>query len=188
VSRVKLVATKNQNLGTYQDLSGHRNNQELVTAEKILTLFETLGLRNTRTRRLIAEQLEKFAVNGIDFTVQELWQELRDLALQIGRVTVYRTVEVLVDKGLIYSVSFVGGCYRYRLNSGSSHYQVRCTQCQRVFEVMVGLPPELITTVKAATDFVLEGYSLELFGRCANCCAKLKELLPANVSRKSLDL
>jgi len=167
--KMEKQAAKHQDFRDHQGLSVDTDNHKPVTAETILTLLLKLGLRNTRTRRLIAERLATFAVSRSDFTVQELWQDLREIAPVIGRVTVYRTVELLVSQGLIQCVSFASGCYRYRLDSGSHRYQIICTQCQRVTKVSMCLPPEVITTIEAMTDFMFEGYSLELFGRCASC-------------------
>lgn len=150
-------------------LSTDRDNQIPVTAEGILALFETLGLRTTRPRQLIAEQLATLASSRADFTVDALWQELRDIDPKLGRATVYRAVEVLMSQGLFHCLPAADGGHRYRLCGGSHHHHVTCTQCQRIVEVSICLPPELFATVADATNFTLEGHSLELFGRCADC-------------------
>jgi Fe2+ or Zn2+ uptake regulation protein len=128
-----------------------------------------MGLRNTRPRRLIADQIAAFAGSRADFTAQELWHELETLDPQIGRATVYRAVDVLVSQGLLDRVTFADGTHRYRVCGDTHHHHVTCTQCQRVVEVRDCLPPELLTAIAAQTHFALEGHSLELFGRCAAC-------------------
>ena len=159
--------TKHQKL--HHGVIAQRDDQTPITVERILALFDTLGLRATRTRRLIAEQLAAIAASGADFTIENLWQELREVDPQLGRATVYRAVEVLMDQGLFHCLLFADGSYRYRLCGGSHHHHIICTQCQRVAEVNVCLPPEMFVTIATTTDFALEGHSLELFGRCANC-------------------
>lgn len=154
---------------THQGLKTPSDEQMPVTADYILALFDTLGLRATRTRRLIAERLATFGASKADFTVQELWQDLREVDHQIGRATVYRAVEVLMSQGLFHCLPFGDGSCRYRLCGGSHHHHVTCTQCQRVAEVSVCLPPELLASIAVTTDFAIEGHLLELFGRCANC-------------------
>jgi len=145
-----------------------------VTAENILALFDKLGLSATRKRRLIAQRLATFAASGADFTIQELWQELREVDPQLGRATVYRAVEVLMSQGLFHCLPFGDGSSRYRLCGGSHHHHITCTQCQRVAEVSVCLPPELLATIAVTTDFAIEGHLLELFGRCAECRSNSK--------------
>ncbi len=160
---------RQQEFGTAHSLSALRDDQMPVTADRILALFDTLGLRATRTRRLIAQRLAKFAASGADFTIQELWQELREVDPQMGRATVYRAVEVLMSQGLFHCLPFGDGSCRYRLCGGSHHHHVTCTQCQRVAEVSVCLPPEMFATIALTTNFAIEGHFLELFGRCADC-------------------
>lgn len=138
-------------------------------AGRILALFETMGLRNTRPRRLIAEQLAERASSGADFTAQDLWHDLQAVDPHLGRATVYRAVDVLVSQGLLDRVPFADGTHRYRVCGDSHHHHLTCTQCQRVIEVDACLPPELLATISATTDFSIEGHSLELFGRCASC-------------------
>jgi Fur family ferric uptake transcriptional regulator len=140
-----------------------------ITAEQILTCFDTLGMRTTRTRQLIAERLATLAASGADFTVENLWHELRAVAPHLGRATVFRAVEVLTNQGLLHCVPFADGSYRYRLCGSSHHHHVTCIYCRRVVEVNVCLPPELFDAITATTNFAIEGHSLELFGRCADC-------------------
>ncbi len=153
----------------HHGVNAQRDDRTPMTAERILALFDALGLRTTRTRRLIAEHLAAIAASGADFTIENLWQELREVDPQLGRATVYRAVEVLMDQSLFHCLPFADGSYRYRLCGGNHHHHIICTQCQRVVEVNVCLPPEIFATIAASTNYALEGHSLELFGRCANC-------------------
>jgi Fe2+ or Zn2+ uptake regulation protein len=140
-----------------------------LTSEAILELFDALGLRITRPRRLIAEQLGARAESGANFSVQDFWEDLQALDPQIGRATVYRTVDVLVEQGMLDRVPAEGGMHRYRVCGETHHHHVRCSRCQRVVEIEACLPPELFDAVASATDFAIEGHSLELVGRCAPC-------------------
>lgn len=141
------------------------------TVERILQLFDTMGLRSTRQRRLIADRLAALAASGADFTAQDLWRELQEIDPHLGRATVYRAVDVLLNEGFLDRIPFADGSHRYRTCGGAHHHHVTCVQCQRVVEVNACLPPELLATISAKTDFAIEGHSLELFGRCAACRA-----------------
>ena len=46
-------------------------------AEKIAAAFDERRQRKTRPRRLIVERLGELAASGEDFTIEDLWQELR---------------------------------------------------------------------------------------------------------------
>ena len=137
--------------------------------DTILAVFEAQGLRNTRPRRLIAEQLAALASSRSDFTAQDLWRELQALDPHLGRATVYRAVDVLLGEGLLDRISFADGTHRYRLCGVTHHHHLTCTQCQRVVEISACLPPELLAAISATTNFAIEGHSVELFGRCSTC-------------------
>ncbi|HJT59689.1 MAG TPA: transcriptional repressor [Ktedonobacteraceae bacterium] len=86
--------------------------------EKIYAAFDEVSQRNTRPRRLIAQRLNKLAACGEDFTTDDLWQELRQVEPKMGRATVFRAVEKLVDMGLLDRIEFADGTHRYRVCGG----------------------------------------------------------------------
>src|SRR5690348_1992850 len=122
-----------------------------MTADAILALFDNLGLRNTRPRRLIAERLAALASHGADFSTEDLWKDLQTVDPPIGRATVYRVVDILVREGLLDRVPFADGTHRYRVCGGSHHHHLTCTRCQRVVEVRACVPPEMLDSVADTT-------------------------------------
>jgi Fe2+ or Zn2+ uptake regulation protein len=141
-----------------------------ITTEAIFDTFEAAGLRNTRPRRLIAQRLAELAARGEDFATNDLWQELLRADPRLGRATVFRTVDVLVARGVLDRVTFADGTHRYRVcGPGGHHHHVTCSVCHRVVEIDVCLAPELLVAIERSTDFTLDGHSVELFGRCATC-------------------
>ncbi|GCE16199.1 Fur family transcriptional regulator [Tengunoibacter tsumagoiensis] len=139
-------------------------------ADKIYAAFNELSQRNTRPRQLIAEHLIKLALAGSDFTTDDLWQTLRQEDPRIGRATVFRSVEKLVDVGLLNRIEFADGSHHYRVCGGSHHHHhLTCSQCHRVVEVDLCLSPEQIATISNQTDFAIEGHTLTFFGRCKEC-------------------
>lgn len=138
-------------------------------AGRILALFDSMGLRSTRPRRLIAERLAELALSGTDFTAQDLWHVVQEEDPHLGRATIYRAVDILVSQGFLDRIPFADGTHRYRMCGSHHHHHITCTQCQRVVEVDACLPAELLAAISANTDFAVEGHSLELFGRCAEC-------------------
>ncbi len=138
-------------------------------AGKIYSAFDELSQRSTRPRKLIAERLVELANSGEDFTTDDLWQELRESEPHIGRATVFRSVEKLVDKGLLDRIEFADGTHHYRVCGGTHHHHLTCTQCHRVVEVDLCLPNEQLNALGDQNNFSIEGHSLSIFGRCGNC-------------------
>jgi len=147
-----------------------------VTTREILDAFERKGLRNTRPRRAIAEKLAQISQQGSDFATDDLWRTLQVGDRRLGRATVFRAVDTLLDEGLLDRVEFADGVRRYRVCGGSEHHHhLTCTQCHRVVEVEVCLPPETLSAVASSANFALEGHSIELFGRCQACRSALRD-------------
>jgi Fur family transcriptional regulator, ferric uptake regulator len=143
-----------------------------ISADSILEAFETAGLRNTRPRRLIAQRLAEVAARDEDFATDDLWQALLRQDSQLGRATVFRAVDVLVEQGVLDRVSFADGTHRYRVcGPRAHHHHVTCSVCHRIVEIDACLAPELLAAIERSTDFALEGHSVELYGRCASCRA-----------------
>ena len=141
-----------------------------MIADKIYAAFDEVSQRNTRPRKLIADRLIELARSGADFTVEDLWQELREAEPRIGRATVYRSVEKLVNMGLLSRIEFADGTHHYCICGGNEHHHhLTCTQCHRVVDINICLPADQFATIGNQADFVIEGHSLTLFGRCKNC-------------------
>ena len=140
-----------------------------TTAEKIRAAFDAISQRHTRPRRLIEERVIELANSGANFTIDDLWQSIREIEPRLGRATVYRAVETLVNLGLLNRVEFADGTHHYRVCDDGHHHHLTCIQCRRVVEVDICVPAELLTAVGHETDFSIEGHSLALFGRCPGC-------------------
>ena len=141
-----------------------------MIAEKIYAVFDRACQRNTRPRRIIAERLVELAKSGGDFSMDDLWQDLRQREPRLGRATVYRSVEMLVNAGLLDRVEFADGTHRYRVCGGDEHHHhLTCTSCHRVVDVDVCIPPEQFAALSEKTNFSIEGHSITLFGRCSIC-------------------
>jgi Fe2+ or Zn2+ uptake regulation protein len=141
-----------------------------TTGDKIRSAFDEQGQRWTRQKDQISTRLAELAIAGTDFSVEELLQNLRQIDAHMGRATVFRAVEMLVNLGLLNRVDFSDGSHKYRACGESHHHHhLTCVQCHRVVDIDICLPEEQIQTIGAENNFVIEGHSLTLFGRCEDC-------------------
>jgi len=149
--------------------SSQKNKIANILADKIRAAFDEVSQRHTRPRKLIADRLVELADSGANFTIDELWQEIRELDPRLGRATVYRSVEKLVTMGLLDRVEFADGTHHYRVCGENHHHHLTCTQCHRVVEVDACLPVDQLKAIGHITNFDIEGHSITLFGRCESC-------------------
>jgi Fur family ferric uptake transcriptional regulator len=87
---------------------------------------------------------------------------------QLGLSTVYRTVRMLADAGMLAAVEIPGEPPRYELNAVAAHHHhhFHCRTCDRVFDVDA-CPPGLEQLVPKG--FVMTDHTIVLHGRCAEC-------------------
>ncbi|HLJ67046.1 MAG TPA: Fur family transcriptional regulator [Chloroflexota bacterium] len=142
-----------------------------VTADGIMAAFSAAGLRSTRPRQIIASRLASHAADQTDFATDELWQQLQAIDPQLGRATLFRAVDVLVELGVLDRIELGDGRRRYRVCASGHHHHLVCTRCRRIEEVDICLPEAQLTEAAARAGFDVERHALELYGRCASCRA-----------------
>jgi len=137
----------------------------LVEAE-IVQRIQEHGLRVTQPRRLIVRAV--LAQAG-PFSAEELLQQLQQDGQATGRATVFRTLDLLVELGVLDRVHHPSGLHRYVLAGlGHGHYVV-CSRCGAVADFTSCNVDDLIAEVVAQTGFQVDGHWLELFGLCRAC-------------------
>ena len=136
-------------------------NATAKTYHYILHGLEANGKRLTVPRHEIARTLAKRADN---FVAEEVVAALPDL----GRATVYRTIRLFLEIGVLYRVVAANGQHRYSLANASNQYLV-CVVCRRLTEFRI---PEIDSVLQAwdsDAGIELVGHRLEVFHRCSAC-------------------
>ena len=124
------------------------------------------GLRVTKQR---LEVLTELARERDDVTAQALWRRLRERDSSTGLATVYRTLALLSEKGVIDALSHHGTELCYRLCSDAHHHHLTCSNCHRVVEVeQCGLGTWL-DEVSSRHGFVATDHRVEITGLCEAC-------------------
>ena len=101
---------------------------------KIEALFELKGLRMTRPREVILEAA--FSDQGDHFTADELFEKARAIDKKTSRATLYRTIALLVEGGLLHEIDLGKGVTSYDPNFIESphHNHLICMDCSKVVE------------------------------------------------------
>ncbi len=137
-----------------------------VASQDLAELLERNGVRAT-PRRL--EVLAELAQERDDVTAQQLWSRLRKRDSGTGLATVYRTLAVLSEKGVVDVLSHHGGEQCYRLCGGEHHHHLLCERCHRVVEVHECGLDEWVAAAAGQHGFVATDHSVEIVGLCADC-------------------
>lgn len=86
--------------------------------------------------------------------------------------TVYRSLHLLEDMGLVHRCDFGDGVARFEITrdrSGGHHHHLVCTECSRVVEVESCLAGEWEERIARESGFTRVTHKLEFFGRCPAC-------------------
>ena len=116
----------------------------------------------TGQRRVIARVLSD-ADDHPD--VEELYRRAAALDARMSIATVYRTVRLFEEKGILAKRDFGGGRARYEPTEHGKHHHLIDVESGRVIEFEDGGLETLIQAIAQRLGFELVSYRLELFGR-----------------------
>ena len=134
-----------------------------------LDLTALLADRGVRVTKQRLEVLRELARERDDVTAQVLWSRLRERDSGTGLATVYRTLAVLSEKGVIDSLSHHGTELCYRLCSEAHHHHLTCSSCHRVVEIDECGLGEWVDDVSRRHGFVATDHRIEVTGLCQSC-------------------
>lgn len=120
------------------------------------------GLKMTGQRRVIARVLSEAADHP---DVEEVYRRAAALDSRMSIATVYRTVRLFEEKGILERRDFGGGRARYEPTEHGKHHHLIDIESGRVIEFEDPAHEQLIEAIAARLGFELMSYRLELFGR-----------------------
>ena len=138
--------------------------------EPLLRFERTLrgrSLRLTGSRRAIAEAVLERSGH---FTIEELVESLRRRGVRGSKATVYRTLPLLTEAGILQAAVVQGEIRSYESPVGREHHDhLVCRRCGRVVEFEEEALERLQREIAARHGFRLEGHHHQLVGICARC-------------------
>jgi Fur family transcriptional regulator, ferric uptake regulator len=125
------------------------------------------GYRVTPQRQLVLE-----AVAQLDHaTPEEIGNQVQQTARGVNISTIYRTLELLEQIGMVTHTHLGHGAPIYHLASDADHVHLVCRECDRVTEIGPDTIRPLITVLDERYGFETDVGHLTVFGRCADCRA-----------------
>lgn len=129
--------------------------------------LERAGKRSS-VRRAIVQKLgeQPCAVSAVD-----LDDQLRADGQPVGRATVYRTLEKLIDLGLVerLDLGVAGTKYEASRTGEHHHHHVVCDDCGEVVPFSDTGLERAIDRLARSLDFEISGHEVVLHGRCGTC-------------------
>lgn len=99
-------------------------------------------------------------------------EELAAAAPGVGRATVFRTLRLLQDAGVVCQVVGPDGALEYRVTAVGHHHHLVCAECGSVDDFSGCDISDLLNELAARTGYEVSAHRLEVYGRCATCQAR----------------
>jgi Fur family ferric uptake transcriptional regulator len=126
------------------------------------------GYRLTSPRLAVLQVLEKSCAG---LSPEEVHQRGKAFCASLGLVTVYRTLDLLAELGLVRRVHSEQRCHSYACAGTDRHYLL-CHGCHRVTEFPCDGLDDLMEAVRQQTGYTITEHLLELSGVCPDCQAE----------------
>ena len=138
----------------------------LAQANKIdlLAILEDRGYRSTAPRRSVARVLAR---KEEGFSVEEITGELPG----VGRATVYRTIRLLLEAGVICKLALPNGAPKYSLSRAEHHHHTVCVSCGTVGEFRDVTVERLLRAIGDDISGEIVGHRIEFYITCRQCLA-----------------
>jgi Fur family ferric uptake transcriptional regulator len=124
------------------------------------------GFRKTSARRAI---LDTFVTSGGHVTADDLADQVRAQNPSIGRMTVYRTLDLLSELGLIRPIYQGTGAAHYILLEQGRHHHLICTRCGAAIEFEHCGSEAISQALSEQHNFEIQAHMLEFYGICEGC-------------------
>jgi Fe2+ or Zn2+ uptake regulation protein len=135
-----------------------------VGTEELVRLLAERGHRDSRPRRDVLDLICGW--RGA-FTAQAVVDRARPHG--VGRATVFRSIALLQEAGVLVRLHDGAECSRYLLDRGGSDHHVVCTGCGTAAPLELGDVARALDRAAARAGFSVERHLLGAYGRCPAC-------------------
>lgn len=127
------------------------------------------GLKKTKPRECVLSVLEHAQK---PLSAMEICSEIEKGGNTVWLSTVYRILELLVEKGIVIKLSVMNSEMAvYELNRYKHKHYAVCLNCHKIVS-MENCPMEKFMPKLRDEDFHVTGHNLEIYGYCKDCSPK----------------
>ncbi len=135
-------------------------------SETVSEALSRLGYRLTPQRLMIVEAVEGAQSH---ISAEEIYSQVRARYPHMNISTVYRTLELLKELGLVTETDLGDGRVRYHSIKNGHHHHLVCQKCGEVLDIEEELLSPLWSEIRRKHHFQVKMKHLAFFGLCAKC-------------------
>jgi Fur family ferric uptake transcriptional regulator len=140
----------------------------MAEADPLVAALDQAGYRVTQPRRAVASLVAR---RDGHFTAADLIDDARSGRLGIGRATIFRSLDLFEELGVLERLDLPSGDHAYVPCEPAHHHHVVCSRCGRTAEVEDHGLRAVVEDISRASGFRIESHRLELYGLCPTCRA-----------------
>jgi Fur family ferric uptake transcriptional regulator len=130
-------------------------------------------IRLTQRRKAILETLAQATSSHL--SADEIYLKIKQSDSNVGLATVYRTLDLFAEAGIVHVLDFGDGFRRFELVSDNAphyHHHLICLVCGDIAEFDHDLLENLEHKVEEMAKFRVINHSLRFYGYCEQCQEK----------------
>ena len=125
-----------------------------------------LGYRLTPQRLMVVQAVE---AADSHISAEEIYLQIRAIYPHMNISTVYRTLELLSERGLVTETDMGDGRVRYHSIGKGQHHHLVCQRCGATIDVEESTLSPLWAEIGERYDFEVDMKHLAFFGICSKC-------------------
>ncbi|MCX7696878.1 MAG: transcriptional repressor [Bacteroidales bacterium] len=148
----------------------------VLSQDEVIQLFSNFlqqkGLRKTSERYIIVKEIYNLRRH---FDVDTLFIYLKNKKIHISKATLYSTLDLLVEAGLVVKHQFGEACAQYEPSFRfDMHDHAICIRCKQIIEFSFPDLDAIKEKFSQQHNFIITSYSFILYGICSSCKVKDK--------------
>ena len=129
-------------------------------------ILSTKKIRITDARIAVFKAL-KNAQKPLD--IVSIIKHLKRRDIHADRTTVFRIMNLFVEKELVHRLEFAEGKFRYEIANLAHHFHVVCTNCGEICDLEDCDVEEVEQKAAKKLSYVITSHRLDFFGLCPTC-------------------
>ena len=143
----------------------------LLYKEQFKNFLKKNNLKFTKER---SEVLKAVTIQRDHFNAEDIFQQLRKQKSDVSLATIYRTIPLLIDSGLITGTLYGGERVVYeKIYNKPHHYHMVCLNCGKIIEFTCPDVEVIQNNICQKNFFLSTEYNLEIKGYCQVCRGKM---------------
>lgn len=150
----------------------------MSASDYLVRILDEKGYKTTTQRSMVYDILTDNKNQHL--STEEVYALVKNKNPKMGIATIYRTLQLFEEIGLVYKHNFDDGCSRYEIlspysNEVHQHHHLLCKKCGKIIEVKEDLMNSLEEIIEKQYNFEILNHVVKFTGICSECRDKENE-------------